>query len=179
MLEQLLENLDSQEDKRSFTKIYKKYEQTILKVSYKHLDNPALLEDCIQETFLQLIPVYSTFLGLKEPQQKKYLITICKRCAYKLNNKETTSSLEEMAEEALYRPEDASFSDYSQAELVMVIKALNEKYSLPLLLKYADGYTNAEIAELLGLSENLVAQRLRRGKEKIRQALTGGGKHDR
>ena len=61
----------------------------------------------------------------------------------------------------------------------MVIKALNEKYSLPLLLKYADGYTNAEIAELLGLSENLVAQRLRRGKEKIRQALTGGGKHDR
>ncbi len=179
MLEQLLENLDTQEDKLSFTKIYKKYEQIILKVSYKSLDNPAFLEDCIQETFLQLISVYSTFLGLKEPQQKNYLITICKRCAYKLNNKEPSSSLEDVPEKELYRLEEASFTNYSQTELVMVIKTVNEKYSLPLLLKYADGYTNAEIAELLDLPENLVAQRIRRGKEKIRQILIEGDSHDR
>ena len=67
-----------------------------------------------------------------------------------------------------------NFLEYTGTEIVDAIKKLDEKYRYPIFLKYVYGYRISEIASILGLSDNLVLQRLYRGRNKVVSFLTGG-----
>ena len=49
--------------------------------------------------------------------------------------------------------------------------ALPAKYRLPLYLYYYEGYTAAEVGELLGLRPSTVRTRLARAREKLKAQL--------
>ena len=51
------------------------------------------------------------------------------------------------------------------------IMSLPEKESQCIRLKYIFGYTNVEIAEMTGLSENSVNQYIKRARDRIRSML--------
>ncbi len=49
------------------------------------------------------------------------------------------------------------------------MQSLPEKYRTVIHLFYYEGYSGAEIAKLLGLSESAVRTRVQRAKEKLRE----------
>ena len=51
------------------------------------------------------------------------------------------------------------------------VAALPSKYRWPVYLHYIEGYTAAEIAQLLGCPRNTVLSRLSRAREKLKDAL--------
>ena len=51
------------------------------------------------------------------------------------------------------------------------VMALPAKYRLPLYLYYYEGYTAAEVGELLGLGPSTVRTRLARAREKLKAQL--------
>ena len=55
--------------------------------------------------------------------------------------------------------------------LLRVLFSLEEKYRLPLQLRYIEGYSVAEIAEMLKISESNVKARLKRGRDKLKSIL--------
>lgn len=61
-------------------------------------------------------------------------------------------------------------------ELYMALKALPEKYSTALTLKYISGYTMEEMAKILHLPKGTVASRLNKAKMLLRKEL---GEEDR
>ena len=61
-------------------------------------------------------------------------------------------------------------------ELYMALKALPEKYSVALTLKYISGYTVEEMAKILHLPKGTVASRLNKAKSLLRKEL---GEEDR
>ena len=63
-----------------------------------------------------------------------------------------------------------------EPELYMALKALPEKYSLTLTLKYISGYTVEETAQILRLPKGTVASRLNKAKMLLRKEL---GEEDR
>ncbi len=161
--------LDSEEDKRTFTDVYYKYEQTILKTAAHYLYNKDFCCDCLQETFIGLAKSYNIFKTLPDEKQRKYIITICIRCAIKINNLNgaQTVSLEDDIELGDGMQSDSDCFEYDFKEVVNTIKLLDDKYKIPLIMKYAYGYTLFEISQQLGISENLVKQRIFRARKMI------------
>ena len=181
MLALFLENFDNESDRESFTRIYRMYENYLIKVSKDYLYDTSYKVDCMQETFLQLIKTYETFRTLSEKEQKKYLITICRRCAYRINEK-NSSSAEKSFDEITQKDKNdiAYFDNYpcEKGEAVAAIKALDFKYRLPIILKYSDGYSVKEISAMLDISENLVLQRLYRGRKMIIEQISSSEENE-
>lgn len=59
-------------------------------------------------------------------------------------------------------------------QLRMALKALPEKYRLPLLLHHTEGYRLDEIAGMLSISQSLVKSRLHQARKSLRALLENG-----
>jgi len=71
------------------------------------------------------------------------------------------------AERLPQQPEEQS----STTPLLDTLMLLEEKFRLPLQLRYVEGYDVAEVARILRLPQGTVKSRLARGREKLRAAL--------
>lgn len=67
--------------------------------------------------------------------------------------------------------ETLSFEQPRDGELFKAVMALDQKYRVPLLLFYYEGYTTAEAASMLGIPEKTVSTRLYRARAKLRTIL--------
>lgn len=70
-------------------------------------------------------------------------------------------------------PEEIPFSAPEQSEVYLAVRALPEKYRTAIHLYYYEGYSVREIGQLAHLNENTVKSLLRRGREKLRDQLSG------
>ena len=60
-----------------------------------------------------------------------------------------------------------------EREALEAVMALPEHYRLPIHLHYYEGYSVAEIAEILKLGQSAVKMRLKRGREMLKIELEG------
>ena len=63
-------------------------------------------------------------------------------------------------------------------DLYEVIQTLDEHNRIPLILKYIKGFTEKEIADILGLNQNTVKSRLFKGRKRLKEQLEQSGKED-
>ena len=68
-------------------------------------------------------------------------------------------------------PEEKTYDGNENPELYAAICGLPEKYRLPLLMKYMEGFSEKEIAETLHISESAVKSRLHRAKNKLKDII--------
>lgn len=61
----------------------------------------------------------------------------------------------------------------NSSELYEAVMGLEQKYRLPVVLYYIEGFRTAEIAAMLRLPEGTVKTRLRRAREILRKELEG------
>lgn len=173
MLEILLSVLKEENDREFFADIYCEYRQTVVKVARDFLFRPADLEDCVQGTFLDLIRYADRFHEVPKEKQRAYIAKTCKRVAYRLNQRHAnTVFIEDLHEKERILLDHSDFSVYDEMELADAVNALDEKYREPFIMKYADDFSIAEIADILGISQNLVMQRLYRGRKQLQTMLT-------
>ena len=59
-------------------------------------------------------------------------------------------------------------------QLRLALKRLPEKYRLPLVLHHVEGYTVAEVADMLGITRKLTVSRLHQARKALRDLLDGG-----
>ena len=62
--------------------------------------------------------------------------------------------------------------------LLQAIRSLGDPDEKILIWKFYYGYPTRKIAEVLGLKENTVDQKVKRGLEKVKKTLEGGGFHE-
>lgn len=60
-----------------------------------------------------------------------------------------------------------------EREALVAVMALPEQYKLPIHLHYYEGYSVAEVAEILKLGQSAVKMRLKRGREMLKLELEG------
>ncbi len=65
------------------------------------------------------------------------------------------------------------------SELLEALRQLPEEYRLPVLLYYFDGYSQKEVARILGVTGDQVKSRVRRGREKLRRILESDEANER
>lgn len=154
---------------------------TVMRACAVHLSQWADREDAFQETFLRYARHEGAFNG--NEHRKAWLIrvaiNICKDQHKRASSRDV--SLEDA--EAGTEPEPASRSadptheSAAAHELLAALGRLEERYRSPLYLKYYEGYTAAEIGEMLGMPENTVYTNLARGRKELKEVLTHGRAH--
>lgn len=168
----LLQMIDHQEEKRKFVIIYEKYRYLMLKVAKDVLNDQYLAEDAVHEAFVKVANNIDKIGAVGDRATKRYLIVITKNVAIDIYRKRHQQMEKEIFMEKLEEREDVSYMETDIDNQVLdILKNLPEKYRDIFLLKYSNDFENREIAQILGLTEGNVRQRIARGKVLIQEAL--------
>ena len=154
-------------DKTAFTAAVLDAEPTLYRVARSMLGSEHDCADAAQQAILRAWEQLGT---LKKPQYfKTWLVRILiNECNAILRLRQRLAPYEPAAAEAVPAPAAEDHSD-----LYAALMALEEKYRLPVVLYYWEGFKTREIARMLGVSEGTVKTRLRTAREKLRETLEG------
>lgn len=164
-----LRDIDSQEDRTRFEGLYMAYRGLMFHVANRILQNPQDAEDAVHQAFLSLARCrLPAELG---PQARHLAATAAERKAIDLLRARKRRPEAELREENLpgFAPPP------SDGTLAGAMAALPPRYREALLLKYYNGYSAAEVAELLGTTAANVRQILARAKKKLAEELAERG----
>ena len=145
----------------AFAQLIHTYKNDMYRFARSYLSNDEDIADAIQDTILI---VYEKLPTLKNPDYfKTWLIRILiNKCIDLLKSGKRYVPMENIPE--------ISIDDSAQAniEFLMLMDALDERYSIILILYYSEGYSVKEISKILNLTESAVKARLKRGREKVK-----------
>ena len=147
-----------------FEAAYDTYSGAVFRLAMVYLGQQADAEDVTQETFLRLL--YRAPIFADQTHEKRWLLQVTANlCRDQLRGfwRKRITELEDTLPAAAQEERDA---------LDAVIR-LPEKYRLPIHLHYYEGYSVAEIAEILKLGQSAVKMRLKRGREMLKLELEG------
>lgn len=143
------------------------YKDMVYGIAVTQLRNRHDADDAFQEVFMTYLAKAPEFDN--DGHEKAWLIrttlNICKRFSFAPKN----FSLDEIfggGEE-----ETLKFRTEEETKLFAELKALPEKYRLPLYFYYFEGMPSAECAKILKLSEAALRKRLSRGRGILRKRL--------
>lgn len=163
--------IDTPEDKRKFVILYEKYRYLMQKVAMDILNDCFSAEDAVHNAFINLMKHMDRIGEPESLQTRRYLITIVKNSAidiYRKKNIHREVYIDELREEDM--PISYMETDLEN-EILDILKNLPVKYRDIFLLKYSAHLENREIAELCGIQENTVRQRIFKRKILISEAI--------
>lgn len=157
--------------------LYITYRQIMFYVSYSILHDIPTAEDAVQQAFLRVMDHLEKISDTDCPQTKNFMVIIVKNIALNLYNarrKKGTVSFDEVEGWLLASPRD-EIRDYEDAQqLEDLMSRLPESYRDALMLRYDNGYSAAEIAALLQISEENVKKRLQRARARLSDLISEG-----
>lgn len=172
MLSYFLSVLESNEDRRIFTEIYEKYHTKMEKTAIYILKNQEDAEDAMQNAFMRVIKHFDKAMSIPCEELQFWLISIVKNEALMIiRKKRKVVSLEH----SIDIPSNIIESVHNYNDLVILFSRLPEIYRAVLEMKVFIGYSDKEIAEILGISETAVSTRASRGRELLRTIIEKEG----
>ena len=149
-----------------FTSRVKRCSRKLYCVAYSILWNDADCLDAVQEA------VARVWMRLGRLQNEAYFETYLVRTL--INRCKSMRRPKRFITVGLSRELEKMQGDLSSdLDLREALKRLPEKYRLPLILHYQDGYSLRETAQMLGISEKLVKSRLHQARGNLKQLLGG------
>ena len=164
MLALYLSVLDDRSFEEEFTEVYNTYKRLVYHTAYKIMDDSYLAEDVLQEVFLYVAKNFSKIHRENCHELAAYLVSCSRSRAYDMLRKQRNEP------DAAPVPDDAAVSTDNIERLTELIGQMKPMYRDPLRL-LAMGYTNREIAESLGLTDEVVRMRLFRGRKLLWKEL--------
>lgn len=139
------------------------YGNAVLRLAYTYVHNMSDAEDILQETLIRYLEHRLVFAD--ENHEKAWIFRVAanlskNKIAY--NKIRQADQLENQL--IVQEREDLTF-------VWDAVKRLPESYREAIHLHYYEGFSTAQIAEILGKKESSVRSDLRRGREKLREVL--------
>ena len=167
-----------QGDRDAFHSLFEAYKDKVFSIAvYSSGGDRTLAEDVTQQIFLKLFTAIRQFRGDSEFTTWLYRLVVnaCldeRRRSRRLLpwGTETTAAMDNVSEK---KPQERQYARREVSEAVHVaIEELKPKFRLPILLKYIEGLSYEEIAEVMGCSKGTVASRLNRGHSQLAKRLS-------
>lgn len=149
----------------TFTAAAERHLDMVYRIALNWFRNPADAEDAAQTAMLKLWQADTEFTDGEHLRRwlARVTLNVCRDMSRSPWRRHTVSL------EALPEP---SFSDEERRTVYREVMALPGKYRVPLYLYYYEGYSVAEIGELLRLNASTVQTRLARARAKLKTTLT-------
>lgn len=164
---------DDESNEELFRKVHDKYELKMYRVAKAILHSPALAEEAVNEAFIRIIKYIQKNNEIPRHETDRWIVTIVRNTSIDIRRKETKyENLDEDLEIVSNFSVDGG-SEYNR--LVEIIRSMPENYRTLFELKYVLEYSNTEIAEAFGITEDAVAARIYRGRKKLLKLLEKEG----
>lgn len=151
-------------DEADIRTILQAHGDALYRSAYLLLGNPHDVQDVLQEVLLRFLEKAPSFESAEH--ERAWLLRVTTNCCMdclRFRKKHTYANLD-LLKECLPAPEQQAHLDE--------LYALPAKWKSVLILHYFEGYSVAEIARILRLSENAVKKRLQRGREALKLLLS-------
>ena len=167
-----------QGDRDAFHCLFEAYKDKVFSIAvYSSGGDRTLAEDVTQQIFLKLFTAIRQFRGDSEFTTWLYRLVVnaClderrRRRKWLPWETEATVAMNNLSDK---KPQEQQYARLEVAEAVRVaIEQLKPKFRLPILLKYIEGLSYEEIAEVMGCSKGTVASRLNRGHSQLAKRLS-------
>lgn len=157
---------------KKLTALYCQYHKLMIQVALNVLHDRFLAEDAVQNAFIYIAKNMEKIGDVNARETKRYLIVAAKNASIDIYRKRSKQMEKEIFFDEMEEYEQSSGVETDVENGVLdVLKNLPVKYRDVFLLKYSSRMENKEIAELLGLSEGTIRQRIARGKKMVQEAL--------
>jgi len=160
---------------KEFLSVYEEFSDSIFRFVVSKTSDREIGNDLMQETFTRAWDYYAS--GNKVEQWKAFLFRTAYNLVVDYYRKKRSSSLEQLEEDQGFVPHDTKLSgsqmsqDAEAKRVLAAIENLDESYREILSMRYINDLPVKEIAELLGLSQNVVSVRIHRGIEMLRKVI--------
>ncbi len=142
---------------------------------YPYAGRDAAVEDLVQETFLRAYDRISTFNP--EYRFKTWLLAIANNLGIDTlrRRRDVVEFNSEVHARVMRGPETAAAEAERAKSVQEAVMTLPEAYSVPLVLRYAEDLSYAEIAEVLGITIPALKSRLFRARKMLAERLEERG----
>lgn len=155
-----------------FLAAYEEHADALFRHCLLRVRNRELAKDIAQEAFSRM------WLYMSEGKKIDYMRAFAYRVANNLivdySRKKKSSSLDAMAENDGFEIVDENTEDPTTRmairEALALLTTLDELYRVVITMRYLDEMSPREIAQTLGVSENVVSVRIHRGLEKLMES---------
>ena len=161
-----VQTVDRAEINRQAERILDEYGNSILRLAYSYLHNMSDAEEILQDTLLQFLRTAPAFAN--GTHEKAWLLRAAGNLSKNRTDYNRVRATDELSDAlAAEEREDLSF-------VWDAVKSLPIKYREVIHLFYYEGYSTAQIAQMLGRKEVTVRSDLRRGRIRLKEILKEG-----
>lgn len=149
-----------------FERVYRESSDAVFRSAYRILGNSSDAEDVLQTVFLRFLR-RDTSLGIID-HPEPYLRRAAVNAALDIirSRKSKVTSLENLTSD----PATGAQQELS-SRLRDALSRLDPKWAEMFLLRFVEGYGNKEIAQMLGMSQTMVAVTLFRARQKLQSEI--------
>lgn len=154
------------------------YQQDVYRLALSVLDDPGEAEDTTQEALLTALRSLDSFHGASSLKTWLYSITV-NLCRNRLQRHKTYERLTKVLGEILRvrstpSIEEAAMQNESNEALWRVLRSMDEKHRIPVVLRYYHDLSVSEIANILQIPEGTVHSRLNTARRQLHDVLKEG-----
>lgn len=166
-----------QGDREAFRCLFEAYKDKVYSIAvYSSGGDRTVAEDVTQQIFLKLFTAIRQFRGDSEFTTWLYRLVV-NACLDERRRRRRllpwAATAEPMNNPSDRKPQERQYARLEISEAVRkAIGELKPKFRLPILLKYIEGLSYEEIAEVMGCSKGTVASRLNRGHSQLAKRLS-------
>lgn len=150
-------------DAVAFHDFYEEYAGRAIRTAIAITKQPELAKDAVQETFLRVyrsIHQYETRYSFNT----WFYRILTNECFRLLKREAPFVNTQEIDIEQF-----SGHSSFTNSlDLYDLLQSLDDRYRIPLILKYVNGFTEKELATILQLNQNTVKSRLFKGRQKLK-----------
>lgn len=170
----MFSTIENDEQRNELETFYKENLNCLLNVAFANLHNENDAEDAVQEAFQEIVRNPDYFFGVDPKYRAALMVAVVRNISTDMFNKKIKRPLEELKEEESYDDNPFSFEDSMIGKISIdglkhFIKLLPKLQRDVLTLRYLIGFSTAETAEKLNISQSAVKKRLYLAKENIRK----------
>lgn len=157
----------------SFDELYRLYATDVLRFSYYYLGDRQQAEDVMQDVFVRLIINQP---ALEEGREKAWLLKVAmNRCRDLWRGGWYRRMVLGHPAFELFPAPDEVGSLADRQTLLEAVHRLRPEFREVVLLFYYQGYSVAEISEMMNVAEGTVSSRLSRARKKLEEEMKGDG----
>lgn len=169
------------EYERTFTEAYERHADELFRHAFIRLSSRERALELVQDTYLRTWDYLTK--GEEVREFRPFLFRVLKNLIIDEYRKQKSESLEALVDEeagetidALVPPDEtntleSAIARFDGAQALAALSALPDSYKEVLALRYVDGLSPKEIAQMNGERENAVSVRIHRGLKKLKEHL--------
>jgi RNA polymerase sigma-70 factor (ECF subfamily) len=162
-------------DPEAFRALFEKHKDRVYSIALRYSGDAAVAQDIAQDTFLKLFSTVASFRGDSSFESWLYRMVVNSCFDQKRKTRRFTPLLDEILT-MLRTPDVSALDQVLRSEMSTHVKSVVESLApdqrMVIVLRYTEGLSYDEIAEILGCAVGTIASRLNRAHKVLERRLS-------